>query len=174
MTAIPTNPLCHGDHTGYLSLVGHGGSGAQYSFLVSSKKSYRLLIFLLLSIIQVNGNKFSDSGLVANLGAGSYDIVAQDGNGCSSSPVTSVLNDPKSITILSSLLPFSPSPSFCCFLPVLNYRYQLAGINISTYAVAQQCYGTNTGSITVLAEGGAGSFAFSVRGRGSEQMGVVR
>ncbi len=83
-TVTLTNPVCNGDTSGVIDIVGAGGDGGPYQYSID------------------NGTTFQASGTFNNLGAGTYDIVVEDASGCQ---VTGqeTLTDPPAVTYTVTL-----------------------------------------------------------------------
>lgn len=115
VTGATTNPSAPGATNGSISSTASGSSGFTFS---------------------INGGAFQASGNFANLGAGSYTIVAKDGNGCTGS---------------NSFILTAPNPC--------------SGVTITvTGSVVNPTTGSSNGSIAASASGGTGSFTFSLNG----------
>jgi uncharacterized protein (DUF2141 family) len=115
VSGTPSNPTAPGATNGSISVTASGSSGFTFS---------------------INGGPFQASGNFTNLGAGSYTIVAKDGNGCTG------------------------SNSF-----ILNAPNPCAGVTITVIgSVVNPTTGQSNGSITASASGGAGSFTYSLNG----------
>lgn len=117
VAATTTNPSAPGSNNGSINAIASGSSGFTFS---------------------LNGGTFQASGNFTNLGAGSYTIVAKDGNGCTGS---------NSFTLTA--------PSQCTGVT----------INITTVVTDNTpCQGSNTGTITATPSGGTGPYTFSLGG----------
>ena len=115
VTGTTTNPTTVGGSNGTISASASGSSGFTFS---------------------LNGSVFQASGTFTNLAAGSYTIVAKDGNGCTGSNSFTLSN---------------PNPC--------------AGVTITvTGTTVNPTTGSNNGSISASASGGTGSFTFSLNG----------
>ncbi len=78
-SAVNTNPTCNGDTDGSIVLTGAGGDGGPYQYSID------------------NGGTFQGSGVFTGLGAGTYNIVVEDGSGCQVTG-TETLTDPALVT----------------------------------------------------------------------------
>jgi gliding motility-associated-like protein len=105
---------CFGNTNGSITVTASGGSGAGYTY---SKD---------------NGTSFQASNVFSSLGAGTYQIVVKDGNGCLStaSPVT--ITQPTALTLTNS------------------------------GNIALNCFGDTNGSGTFTASGGTSPYTFSI------------
>jgi gliding motility-associated-like protein len=105
---------CFGNTNGSITVTASGGSGAGYTY---SKD---------------NGTTFQASNIFSSLGAGTYQIVVKDGNGCLSaaSPVT--ITQPTALTLTNS------------------------------GNIALNCFGDTNGSGTFTASGGTAPYTFSI------------
>ena len=84
--------LCNGDLTGEIYLLGSGGNGT-YQYSID------------------NGGTFQASGTFTGLGAGIYDCIVEDGNGCQASAQIT-LTEPTALTV--SITVVQPSCSNLC------------------------------------------------------------
>ncbi len=123
VTGTVANPSAPGASDGSITASASGSSGLTFS---------------------INGGAFQASGNFANLPAGSYSIVAKNGNGCSGSATFTLI---------------MPNPC--------------AGVTITvTGTVVHPTIGNNNGSISASASGGAGSFTFSINGAAFQASGT--
>ncbi len=109
------DPSCNGENSGSITINGSGGS-APLSYSID------------------NGSNFQSSNAFPNLLAGSYDLVIQDANGCSTTPNNEVLTDPAALVIDS-----------------------ITKSDIS-------CFGLTDGQLTLYAQGGTGALIYSYDG----------
>ncbi len=82
-TAILSNLTCYQDGSGSIDITGGGGDGGPYQYSID------------------NGATFQASGLFNGLAAGTYDIVVQDGNGCTVTGQETII-EPTELTITFS------------------------------------------------------------------------
>ncbi len=127
-TSVVSSNQCTGDCIAEENLSISGGTGP-YSFTVNSGAAINL------------PSGVSTYSFVA-LCNGTYDIIATDSNGCSTSPTTT------SFTI-APISPIIPNGT----ITVFNQN----GFNVS-------CNGANDGSIFASASGGTGAFTYSIDG----------
>jgi hypothetical protein len=115
VTGTVANPSAPGASDGSITASASGSSGITFS---------------------INGGVFQASGNFTNLPAGSYSIVAKNGNGCSGSATFTLT---------------APNPC--------------AGVTITvTGTIVHPTTGNNNGSIAASASGGAGGFTFNING----------
>lgn len=74
-TDTPIDPSC-GTNNGSIDLVASGGTGAPYNYSID------------------NGTTTQTSGSFTGLAAGTYDILVEDGNGCTASSTITLTNQP--------------------------------------------------------------------------------
>jgi hypothetical protein len=111
------NPSAPGASDGSIAVIASGSSGFTFN---------------------INGGAFQTSGNFSNLAAGSYIVIAKNGNGCTGSA---------SFTLTASNL--------------------CAGVNITVSTATTNntpCQASNNGSITVTASGGSGTLTYSLNG----------
>ncbi len=93
LNATPVNATC-GLSNGSITLSGSGGSGSGYQYSIN------------------NGATFQASGSFTGLAAGNYDVVLQDGSGCTISQVVTVNNS--GAPTINSITPTNPSCNGVC------------------------------------------------------------
>lgn len=115
--SFKNDPTGFNTNDGQIAVIGSGGNGAGFTY-------------------SIDGANYVSSGTFTGLPAGTYSLLAKDGNGCASTVLSVTLNQPNQFSI-----------------------------NVNS-KVDNTCFGGNTGSVTVSASSGTAPYQYEINGGG--------